>query len=169
MCHVLHHPEVTGPVDFGRAFSTQLECQLRRHSERMECCPSAHSVLNRRPLWCCVLNRKKSRVWRPRGGSRDGLGYRHSEGPTVEFCAAFPCSSALNNCSFWSPKRTHSCQGHHKHSSDLYGKATDRTVGNFCVRGTAGKRGVAVPAGLTDPGHQEEEGCFHTRGARKCV
>ena len=27
-----------------RAFSTQLECQLRRHSERMECCPSQYSI-----------------------------------------------------------------------------------------------------------------------------
>ena len=120
-------------------------------------------------MWCCVLNRKKSRVWKPRSGSRDGLGYCHSEGPTVEFCAAFPCNSALNNCSFWSPKRTDSCQGHHKCPSDLYGKATDRTLGNFCVQGATGKRGVAVPAGLMDRGHQEEEGCFHTRGTRRNV
>lgn len=159
------HPEVI--LGEGLLNSTGMPA-LRKHSERMECCPSAHSVLNRRPLWCCVLNRKKSRVWKPRGGSRDRLGYRDSEGPTVEFCAAFPCKLAPNNCSFWSLKRTHSFQGHHKCSSDLYGKATDRTLGN-CVRGAAGKRGVAVPAGLTDPDHQEEEGCFHTRGARRNV
>ena len=126
------------------------------------------SVLNWRPPCGAV-----SSIGRNQGSGNQeveaGLGYCHSEGPTVEFCAAFPCNSALNNCSFWSPKRTDSCQGHHKRPSDLYGKATDRTLGNFCVQGATGKRGVAVPAGLMDPGHQEEEGCFHTRGARRNV
>ena len=54
------------------------------------------SVLNRRPPCGAV-----SSIGRNQGSGNQeveaGLGYCHSEGPTVEFCAAFPCNSALNN------------------------------------------------------------------------
>ena len=125
------------------------------------------SVLNWRPPCGAV-----SSIGRNQGSGNQeveaGLGYCHSEGPTVEFCAAFPCNSALNNCSFWSPKRTDSCQGHHKRPSDLYGKATDRTLGNFCVQGATGKR--SCRAGRPDGPWSSGGGLLSHKGSEEeCV
>lgn len=40
----------------------------------------------------------------------------------------------------------------------------------FCVQRQAGKRGVAILAGVTDPDHQEEGSCFYTAGGQEeCV
>lgn len=53
---------------------------LRKHSERMECRHSEQGVFikSETSVGCCVLSRKDIRVWKPRGGSRDGLVYCHS-------------------------------------------------------------------------------------------
>lgn len=124
------------------------------------------SVLNWRPPCGAV-----SSIGRNQGSGNQeveaGLGYCHSEGPTVEFCAAFPCNSALNNV-VSGPQREQTLARGTINVPVIYMVKLLTGHLEISVSKEQQARGVAVPAGLMDPGHQEE-GCFHTRGARRNV